>query len=115
VSIVPLFEAQKWLDDNRSVFKGAKLQVPERALRLAEASFWIDMMSRCYNPEDPHFLTFGGRSITVDDDWHLFAVFLADMGYCPDGFVLARHNVDAGYVPGNAFWTHPLQPPQLRL
>jgi hypothetical protein len=115
MSIVPLFEAQKWLEDNRSIFKGAQLQVPERALALYEARTWLEMMSRCYNPADKDFLTFGGRSITVDEDWHVFAVFLAELGFCPEGFSLTRHNVDAGYVPGNAYWGAAIQPAQLRL
>lgn len=115
MSIIPFHEATRWLEGNRAVFKGAQVQVPERAQTLFEARSWLDMMSRCYNPDDPVFLTFGGRSIDVDPEWHLFAVFLAEMGMCPEGHSLTRHNIDLGYVPGNAQWGHPGQPPQLRL
>jgi len=61
-------------------------------LRLVKASggyvreygAWLDMLSRCYNPDDPDYPEHGGRGIQVCDRWRdSFEHFLEDMGPMP--------------------------------
>jgi hypothetical protein len=108
MAVIPYAEAFKWLKDNNEIYQMARTQIPDRALELPEARAWLEAMSRCYSPEDPKFLMFGGRAIAMADEWHLFSVFLADMGHAPDGMVgLGRYNLDVAYEPGNCHWLTP--------
>lgn len=66
---------------------------------------WANMVQRCENPKHPQFSMYGGRGITICDEWHAFPAFYRDMGDPPT----ARHSLDridnsAGYEPGNCRW-----------
>ena len=40
---------------------------------------WIEMRSRCMNPNRPHYKWYGGKGIKVCDRWYHFMNFYADM------------------------------------
>ena len=66
---------------------------------------WSSMRSRCSNPRNRRFATYGARGISVCDRWRdSFANFLADMGPAPDGLTLDRIDNDRGYEPNNCRW-----------
>lgn len=65
---------------------------------------WRQMFQRCENPKDPAYHNYGGRGITVCDEWHEFSQFLADMGVRPKGFQLDRIDNEKGYSKGNCRW-----------
>lgn len=65
---------------------------------------WAHMISRCTNPADPNYADYGGRGITVCDQWRRFAGFHADMGDRPPGLTLERDENDKGYGPNNCRW-----------
>lgn len=67
-------------------------------------NIWCAMMSRCSNPENPHYHNYGGRGITVCKRWHKFLNFLADMGDAPDKLTLDRLKNNQGYKPSNCVW-----------
>lgn len=74
-------------------------------------SRWYGMMSRCYNLDDEAYKWYGGRGITVCEEWHDVAVFCQwmdeNMGSCPEGHSFDRIDNDRGYEAENMRWaTH---------
>lgn len=70
-----------------------------------EYEAWLGARKRCRNPKDWAFNNYGGRGITICDEWHdSFSRFFADMGSCPDGHSLERIDNDKGYCLDNCRW-----------
>jgi len=70
------------------------------------------MKQRCNNPNRDSYPWYGGRGITVCDEWnapHGFEVFLADMGERPEGTTIDRIDPDGNYEPSNCRWSTPKQ------
>lgn len=71
---------------------------------------WRHMMSRCFNPDDEAFKSYGGRGITVCEAWRTIEGFVAGL---PDGYQagaeMDRIDNDGHYAPGNVKWSTPKQ------
>lgn len=65
---------------------------------------WAGMIQRCGNPNDKSHKYYGGKGITVCDQWKSFDVFLRDMGERPSGLEIDRIKSDGNYEPGNCRW-----------
>jgi hypothetical protein len=69
-----------------------------------EYKTWRNMKQRCLNPRNGAYANYGGRGITVCEEWLSYEQFLADMGRCPDGKSLDRVDNNAGYNKENCRW-----------
>lgn len=70
-------------------------------------SIWQNMNSRCYNPKNNCYHSYGGRGISVCESWRSFENFLNDMGIPEKGLELDRINVNGNYCKENCRWiTH---------
>lgn len=66
---------------------------------------WNDMKNRCRNPNVRSYPNYGGRGITVCQEWlDSFESFFAHIGSRPEGFTLDRINCEGNYEPGNVRW-----------
>jgi hypothetical protein len=70
---------------------------------------WQSIWQRCSNKNDDHFERYGGRGISVCDEWADYEVFLSDMGVRPSGKTIDRVNNDMGYSKENCRWASPKQ------
>lgn len=68
-------------------------------------AIWCAIIQRCTNPNDPAYPNYGGRGITICDQWrHDFVAFRDHVGDPPPDLTLDRIDNDRGYEPGNVRW-----------
>lgn len=72
-------------------------------------SVWNTMKFRCFNNNAPNFKDYGGRGITVCDEWkNSFQAFYDCVSKLPhfgeEGYSLDRINNDGNYEPDNVRW-----------
>ncbi len=71
----------------------------------SEYSIWRGIIGRCCNEKHPSFKNYGGRGITICNEWkESFENFYRDMGDRPINTTLDRKNNNLGYYKENCRW-----------
>lgn len=70
-------------------------------------NIWVDMRQRCTNPNSTHFQSWGGKGVSVCDEWNsdfrAFRDWALNNGY-NDSLSLDRRDVEGNYEPCNCRW-----------
>jgi hypothetical protein len=72
---------------------------------------WIGMRNRCANRNNADFISYGGRGITVCEEWNnykTFKLWALNNGYA-DKLTIDRKNNNGNYEPSNCRWATPLE------
>jgi hypothetical protein len=70
-------------------------------------NIWTQMNQRCVNQNLEHYDNYGGRGISVCDEWKKFEVFAewAKKNGYKDGLTIDRMDVNGNYEPDNCKWS----------
>jgi hypothetical protein len=78
---------------------------------------WKQMLRRCENAKSKDWRAYGGRGISVCQEWHDGATFIhwcISSGY-QEGLTIERRDVNANYDPDNCTWVpNPMQSRNVR-
>lgn len=67
---------------------------------------WRGMLNRCLYPSQNNYPRYGGRGITICDEWRVYRQFEKDMGKRPSkDHALDRIDNMGNYEPGNCKWS----------
>jgi hypothetical protein len=72
---------------------------------MEEYRIWKAIISRCTDEKHAKFSDYGGRGITISNEWMDFFTFFRDMGIRPTGLEIDRIDNDKGYNKENCAWT----------
>lgn len=91
--------------------RGYKSKIGERSRKHGDNktklyNVWAGMKRRCQNSNTLHYNDYGGRGITVCDEWQEYIPFkewAIATGY-KEGLSIERKDVNGNYEPNNCYW-----------
>lgn len=73
--------------------------------KTRQYQIWENVVARCTNPNSPSYLNYGGKGVTLCDDWKIFSNFWEDMqDTYQENLTLDRIDVKGGYSKDNCRW-----------
>lgn len=80
-----------------------------------EYKTWQRIKDRCFNKNNQDYIHYGGRGITVCEEWLTFINFFNDMGKKPNAnYSIERIDVDKNYSKENCKWILKTEQPKNR-
>ena len=67
-------------------------------------NIWVGIKQRCLNPKDTGYENYGGKGITISEEWLDFTNFLKDMGEAPNQLTIERINNLGNNSKDNCIW-----------
>ena len=87
--------------------RGVEVNTRHGETRTRLHNLWLSMKARCQNPNNKSYHNYGGRGVTVCDEWsnsyESFRDWALANGYA-DNLSIDRLNNDMGYSPDNCRW-----------
>jgi len=90
-----------------NVDRNKETKITHGMTRTRTYTIWFGMKRRCDDPSQDNYSHYGGRGISYDPRWRLFANFFADMGKAPEGLQLDRIDNEGNYCKENCRWVTP--------
>jgi len=93
------------LEDGSFIKKEVKAKEFHKSSYSPTYKSYQSMLDRCDNPKNKDFKYYGGRGITVAQEWiDSYQAFVEHVGIRPVNTTIDRINVNKNYEPGNVRW-----------